>query len=43
MQVWVSKCATLEVERGQIVQSEGIELPNIKIIKSLEKFKNQAK
>ena len=38
MQVWVSKCATLEVERGQIVQSEGIELANIKIIKSLEKI-----
>ena len=38
MQLWISKCATLEMERGQIVQSEGIELPNVKIIKSLEKI-----
>ena len=36
MQFGVSKCAMLEMKRGKVVQSEGIELPSGETIKSLE-------
>ena len=36
MQIKISKCAMLEMKRGKVVQSEGIELPRGGTIKSLE-------
>ena len=36
MQLGIEKCAMLVISKGKIVNSEGIELPNDKVIKSLE-------
>ena len=36
MQYEISKCATLEMKKGKIVQTDGIELPSGETIKSLE-------
>ena len=41
MQFWISKCAMYEMERGKVVQSEGIELANGETIKSLEDEKGR--
>ena len=36
MELGIEKCAMLVMEKGKIVKSVGIELPNCKIIKSLQ-------
>ena len=36
MQFGIDKCAMLVMKRGKIVNSDGIQLPNDKVIKSLE-------
>ena len=36
MQFGIEKCAILVIKKGKIVKSDGIELPNDKVIKSLE-------
>ena len=36
MQLGIEKCAMLVIKKGKIVKSDGIELPNDKVIKSLE-------
>ena len=36
MQFGIDKCAMLVMEKGKIVKSDGIQLPNEKVIKSLE-------
>ena len=36
MQFGIDKCAILVMEKGKIVNSDGIQLPNDKLIKSLE-------
>ena len=37
MKFGTEKCATLVMEKGKIVKSVGIELPDVKVIKSLQK------
>ena len=37
MEFGIEKCAMLVMEKGKIVKSVGIELPDDKIIKSLQK------
>ena len=36
MQFWIDKCAMLVMKKGKILKSDGTELPNEKVIKSLE-------
>ena len=36
MQFGIDKCAMLVMKKGKIVKSDGIQLPNDKVIKSLE-------
>ena len=36
MEFGIEKCATLVMEKGKIVKSVGIELPDGKVIKSLQ-------
>ena len=36
MQFGIDKCAMLVMKKGKIVNSDGIQLPNDKVIKSLE-------
>ena len=40
MEFGVEKCAMLLMEKGKIVKSVGIELPNVKVIKSLQEGKS---
>ena len=37
MELGIERCAMLVTEKGKIVKSVGIELPNGKVIKSLQK------
>ena len=37
MELGIEKCAMLVIEKGKIVKSVGIELPNSKVITSLQK------
>ena len=39
MEFGIEKCAMLVIEKGKIVKSAGIELPDGKVIKSLRKVK----
>ena len=40
MQFGIDKCAMFVMKRGEIVKSDGIQLPNDIVIKSLEKGEN---
>ena len=36
MEFWIKKCGSLMLQRGNIVRSEGIELPNGSVMKDIE-------
>ena len=40
MEFGIEKCAMLVMEKGKIVKSDGIELPECKVIKSLHEGEN---
>ena len=38
MEFGIEKCAIIVMEKGKVVKSVGIELPNGKVIKSIQEF-----